>query len=324
MELERSFTSFLLEHQLKHNRTLNFLLLMEAILTAAKQIRLSYRMGALDNNLGEAGSINVQGESVMKLDELAHDIVIHYLRESKQVISATSEEADNEILLNEDGRYFIYFDPLDGSSNVKHSLPVGFMFGIAKRNLEGDEDRHIRKGSEYIAAGMFLIPSGTLTFALRDAGAWRFLMDQTGTYKRPTKVEFPSDKKTWELSWNAGNRRVFSEKVQNWVNENEPNYAFRYSGALAVDFHRLLHNGGMFMYPAIVNHPKPDKNRPDGKLRLLYETNVVGFIAREAGGIAIDEDGNDMLDIPPTDRHQRSALYVGNKEVVESIRGALK
>ena len=98
----------------------------------------------------------------------------------------------------------------------------------------------------------------------------------------------------------------------------------RYMGALAGDFHRLLSNGGMFMYPAIVNHPSPEKNRPRGKLRLLYEANVAAFIAREAGGSAVDEEGRNILEIAPESPHQRTALYVGSTELVESIGERLR
>ena len=126
------------------------------------------------------------------------------------------------------------------------------------------------------------------------------------------------------LSFNSANRGTFAPHVRDWIEEHEPKYAFRYMSALAADFHRLLSNGGMFMYPAIVNHPDALKNRPKGKLRLLYEANVAAFIAREAGGMAIDEDGNDILEIIPEEPHQRTALYVGSKELVENIRGRLK
>jgi len=298
---------------------------MERVLTAAKQIRANYITGALDEKLGEAGSINIQGEDVMAMDIQAHNIVIHNLKESDQIIQAISEEAEETISLNEkDGRYFFYFDPLDGSSNVKHSLPIGFLFGIAKRNLDGPEDCRLRAGDELIASGMFLLPSGDFTFALRGAGAWRFLLDDTNTYIRPTRLHFPDNKKSWELSWNAGNRHTFSEPVKKWISENEKDYSFRYSGSLAVDFHRLLHNGGMFFYPAIVNHSDPKKNRPDGKLRLIYECNVVAMIAREAGGFAVNENGDDILSVVPDKSHQRSALYIGSKEVVESVQKALR
>lgn len=324
MELESSFMSFLLDHQQRHKRTLNFLILMEAILNAAKQIRHCYRTAELQRASDEVGSTNVQGEKVMKMDLAANEIILHYLRQSGQVIEATSEELDDQVLLNKDGRYFIYFDPLDGSSNIKHNLPVGFLFGIGKRNLDGKEDYHLRSGREFIAAGMFLLPSGQFTFALKNAGAWRFIMDQAGTYVRPTQIHLPTKKDSWELSWNAGNRYTFSDQVQEWISANERQFNFRYTGSLAVDFHRLLHNGGMFMYPAIVQESDPKKNRPEGKLRLMYECAVVACIAHEAGGLAIDEQGNEILDIAPEQRHQRSAIYVGNKEIVGDIKKVLQ
>ena len=324
MKLEETFMHFLLRHQMKHSRTLNFLILMESILTAARYIQKHFDNTALKGTSGAAGIRNVQGEDVMQMDLMAHQIVMHYLRESNQVIEATSEEVSDEIRLNPDGRYFIYFDPLDGSSNIKHSLPVGFMFAIAKRSLDGPEDYHLRSGSEFIASGVFTIPTGIFTFAIKNAGAWRFYMDESGAYIRPTRIHFPDDKSQWELSWNSGNKNFFDKKVQQWIESNRDNYTFRYSGSLAVDFHRLLLNGGMFFYPAITNHINPGKNRPAGKLRLLYETAVIAYIAREAGGAAIDETGTPILDIIPSHRHQRSALYVGNKSVVSDIQKILK
>ena len=169
--------------------------------------------------------------------------------------------------------------------------------------------------------------AGPITLALADTGVFRFHLDETMTYVRPGEsapLVIPDDPKSWELSFNAANRKTFAAGVQEWIDEREQRYAFRYMGALAADFHRLLSNGGMFMYPAIVNHPKIEKNRPKGKLRLLYEANVAAFIAREAGGAAIDEDGNDILDIEPQSPHQRTALYVGSRELVESIRARLR
>lgn len=324
MRLEETFMNFLLKHQQKHSRTLNFIILMESIQRAARAIQHRYDCSALDGTTGEAGLSNVQGENVMQFDLIAHQIVMHYLIESGQVMEATSEELSDEVRINPDGRYLVYFDPLDGSSNIKHSLPVGFLFGIAKRNLEGEEDYHLRKGADFIAAGLFMIPTGIFTFALRNAGAWRFLLDKTGDFIRPTRLHFPENKKNWELSWNSAYRYAYSDKVQKWLIDNERNYNFRYSGSLAVDFHRLLHNGGMFMYPAIVNHTDPGKNRPGGKLRLMYEAAVVAFIAEQAGGLAINETGEDILSIQPGHRHQRSALYIGNKELVESMQKQLK
>ncbi|MDP3016754.1 MAG: class 1 fructose-bisphosphatase, partial [Deltaproteobacteria bacterium] len=249
----------------------------------------------------------------------------HYLKTSGRVIHAVSEESEEIIQINPDGgRYFVYFDPMDGSSNIPHGLPIGFLFGIAKRNLEGPEDGHLRAGKDYIAAGMFVIPTGTFTLGLKDAGTWQFHIDETMNFVRPTRMILPEDPKSWELSFNASNCTTYAERVQKWITENESKYAFRYLGALAGDFHRLLTNGGMFMYPAIVNHPNPKKNRPEGKLRLMYESSVVAFMCREAGGMAVNEAGIPILEIQPGKHHQRTALYVGSKKLVEDIARVLR
>jgi fructose-1,6-bisphosphatase I len=259
------------------------------------------------------------------MDQIAEEITLHYLDTSGRVIHAISEESKEIIPLNpEDGRYFVYFDPLDGSSNISHGLPVGFLFGIAKRNLEGYEDGHLRAGKDYIAAGMFVIPTGTFTLGLKDAGTWRFHIDETMSFVRPTRMILPEDPKTWELSYNAANAQTYSERVQKWIAQKESLFTFRYLGALAGDFHRILTNGGLFLYPAIVNHPNPGKNRPDGKLRLMYEAAVVSFMCREAGGMAVDESGTPILDIQPKHHHQRTALYIGSPALVEDISTVLR
>jgi len=325
MRFEETFMSFILHHQERHNRTYHFLTLMDALISAAKHIQHYYLTGALKGNLGLAGEVNVQGEDVMRMDQIAHEITIHYLRSSGRVIHAVSEEAEEVIEMDtKGGRYFVYFDPLDGSSNVSHGLPVGFLFGIAKRNLDGPEDGHLRAGKEYRAAGMFVIPTGTFTLALRESGTWRFNIDETMNFVKPFRMMLPENSETWELSFNEANRHTFSERVQDWIAQRERKYAFRYLGALAADFHRILSNGGMFMYPAIVNHPKPEKNRPQGKLRLMYEAAVVAFMCHEAGGDAVDETGTRILEIQPENQHQRTALYVGSKLLVEEIAQILQ
>lgn len=123
-------------------------------------------------------------------------MVKHYLARSGRVIYAVSEEEDEIIPMNAAGRYFVYYDPMDGSSNIPHNLPVGFLFGIAKRNLEGPEDGHLRAGQEFIASGMFVIPTGTFTIALKEAGCWRFHIDETMNFVKPTRMQLPSDRKS--------------------------------------------------------------------------------------------------------------------------------
>ncbi len=325
IKFEQTFMNFLLHHQEEYNRTYHFLILMDAVISAAKHIQQFYLTGALKGNLGLTGEINVQGEEVMRMDQIAHEIVIHYLKSSERVIHAVSEEAEEIIPLERDkGRYFFYFDPLDGSANVSHGLPVGFLFGIAKRNLEEPEDGHLRAGKDYIVAGMFVIPTGTFTLALREAGTWRFHINETMNYVKPLRMQLPDDTKSWELSFNEANRYTFTKGVQNWIAENENKYSFMYLVSLAGDFHRLLSNGGMFMYPAIINHSNPKKNRPQGKLRLMYEAAVVSFMCREAGGHAVDETGTPILDITPEKPHQRTALYVGSKPLIEDITRVLR
>ncbi len=312
IQFEQTFMNFLLQHQERHGRTYHFLILMDAILSAGKYIQHYYLTGALKGYLGSAEAKNIQGEEVMRMDQIAQEITLHYLRVSGRVIHAVSEESEGIIEMNPEGRYFVYFDPMDGSSNIPHGLPIGFLFGIAKRNLEGPEDGHLRAGKDYIAAGMFIIPTGTFTLALKNAGAWQFHIDETMNFVRPSRVILPEDPKSWELSFNAAHRNTYALGVQKWLAENESQYAFRYLGALAGDIHRLLNNGGMFLYPAIVNHPDPKKNRPEGKLRLMYE------------GAAVDETGTPILEIPPQRHHQRTALYVGSKPLVEDIARILK
>ncbi len=329
VQFEQTFRNFIMRHQENYNRSYHFLILMDAIITAATRIELYYRTGALKDNLGASGSTNVHGEKVLQMDEIAHNIVVHYLNSSERVIQAVSEESEEIITMNKDGgRYFVYFDPLDGSSNVAHGLPVGFMFGIAKRNFEGNiqgpEDFHLRAGNEFIASGMFVIPTGMFTLALHDAGCWRFHADETNTYVKPTRIMLPEDTKKWELSFNSANTYTFGDNVQEWIRENEKKFTFRYLGALAGDFHRLLTNGGMFMYPAIVNHPDEKKNRPQGKLRLMYEASVVAMMCKEAGGAAVNEEGDSILDINPEKHHQRTTLYVGSKPMIEDITKILK
>jgi fructose-1,6-bisphosphatase I len=325
VRFEQTFMNFILQHQEQHNRTYHFVILMDALISAAKHIQYYYLTGALKGNLGLAGGVNVQGEDTMHMDQIAEEITIHYLRSSGRVIHAISEESEEIIAMDtEGGRYFMYFDPLDGSANVSHGLPVGFLFGIAKRNLDGPEDCHLRAGKDYIAAGMFVIPTGTFTLALRESGTWRFHIDETMNFVKPIRMMLPVDSKTWELSFNEANRCSFAGGVQAWIAQKEAKYAFRYLGALAGDFHRILSNGGMFMYPAIVNHPKPEKNRPQGKLRLMYEAAVVAFMCHEAGGDAVDEAGIAILEIQPKEYHQRTALYVGSKPLVDEIAQVLR
>ena len=293
---------------------------MESIISASKAIQDLYTKAAIDNNLSYVGEMNVQGEDVTKVDVLADNIFLHYLKGSKQVIQVVSEEREKKVNLNPKGRYFVYYDPIDGSSNVKHNLPVGILFGISKKNLTGKETKRLRYGREYIASGIFMIPSGNFTFYLNDAGCWRFLKSSGGTYIRPEKVMLPSDKKKFNLSYNTSYLENYKPALSQWLKKNSGTYGFRYSGSLAGDIHRILTTGGVYFYPSMLGG---DKNYPKGKLRLLYECNVVANIIRAAGGDAIDDSGTPILDIKPSKLHQRSSLIVGDKKIIRSLQKIL-
>ena len=325
IHFEQTFMNFLLHHQEKYNRTYHFLILMDALISAAKHIEHYYLTGALKGNLGRAGDVNVQGEDVLRMDQIAEEITIHYLRTSGRVIHAVSEESKEIIPIDtEGGRYFVYFDPLDGSSNVPHGLPVGFLFGIAKKNLEGPEDGHLRAGKDYIAAGMFVIPTGTFTLALKEAGTWRFHIDETMDFVRPVRMVLPEDAKGWELSFNASNRYTFSDRVQNWIGQNEKKICLQVSRRLGRRFPQDPFQRRHVHVPCHRQSSKPEEEPPQGKLRLMYEASVVAFMCREAGGDAVDETGTRILDIQPKEHHQRTALYVGSKPLVEEITRILQ
>ena len=131
IRFEETLMNFLLHHQERHNRTYHFLILMDALISAAKHIQYYYLTGTLKGNIGLAGAVNVHGEDVLHMDQIAQEITIHYLEASGRVIHAVSEEPEKIIPIDpESGRYFVYFDPLDGSSNVPHGLPVGFVLAL--------------------------------------------------------------------------------------------------------------------------------------------------------------------------------------------------
>ena len=325
LRFEQTFMDFLLQHQERHNRTYHFLILMEGLINAAKHIQQYYLTGALKGNLGLAGDVNVQGEDVMRMDQIAQEVTIHYLKGTGRVIHAISEEVKRDHSPQYGGRQVLCLFRSPGWFLKRCPWAArGFSLWHCQAEPHRARGWSFKAGKEYIAAGMFVIPTGTFTLALKDAGTWRFHIDETMNYVKPVQMVLPADTKSWELSFNESNRYTFAEKIQDWIAQNERKYAFRYLGALAGDFHRILTNGGMFMYPAIVNHPNPKKNRPQGKLRLMYEAAVVAFMCKEAGGDAVDETGAPILDIQPKEHHQRTALYVGSKPMVEEITQILR
>ena len=223
LQFEETFMDFLLEHQERHNRTYHFLILMNSILNAAKRIQHYYLTGALRGNLGLAGSTNVQGEEVLQMDQIANEVVKHYLGSSGRVIHAVSEEEKEIIPMNvEGGRYFVYYDPMDGSSNVPHNLPDR----IPLRHRQ-EEPRRPRRRAPSGRAGSTSpracssSPPGRSPSPCRNAGCWRFHIDEVMNYVKPTRMVLPENPKTWELSFNSANRETFAGGIREWIAEKE-------------------------------------------------------------------------------------------------------
>ena len=299
---------------------------MDAITSAAKHIQQYYLTGALKGNLGRAGRVNVQGEDVMRMDQIANQIAIHYLKASGRVIFAASEESKELISINPERRpLFRLFRPagrlVEPSPRAAGRLPVRHRQAQPGRPRgrppAGRKRLHRRRNVRHSHRRLHPRTEGRRRLAVPD---------RRDDDLRPARggSSCPKTRRPGSCRSTRRTATPTPSRVQQWITENESKYAFRYLGALAGDFHRLLTNGGMFMYPAIVNHPDPKKNHPQGKLRLMYEAAVVAFMCREAGGLAVDESGNPILDIQPQSHHQRTALYVGSKRPVEEIARILR
>lgn len=302
--------------------------LLSAIRLASKIVSQQInKAGLLNNILGAAQSENIQGEQQQKLDIYANDQFIKALRKRQVICGIASEENDEFIELNQSGKYIVAMDPLDGSSNIDVNVSVGTIFSIYERvSQEGtpvNEADFLQKGTAQIAAGYVIYGSSTMLVYTTGNGVNGFTYDPgIGVFilSHPN-IKFPLTGKIYSM--NEGNFSNCSPGVQNFIKyaqtvdkpTNRP-YTGRYIGSLVADFHRNLIKGGIYIYPATLN-------APNGKLRLLYECNPVAFIAEQAGGSASDGTTR-ILDIKPTELHQRVPFYTGNSEMVAVAESFLK
>ncbi|GAB4229565.1 MAG: class 1 fructose-bisphosphatase [Stanieria sp.] len=294
--------------------------IMNRIALAAKLIsrRLS-RAGLMAGALGFTGETNVQGESVKKMDVYANEVFISVFKQSGLVCRLASEEMDQPYYIPENcpiGRYTLLYDPIDGSSNVDINLNVGSIFSI--RQQEGDDyDPQARDllqhGDKQIAAGYVLYgPSTILVYSL-GKGVHSFILDPSlGEFiLAEENITIPQHGPVYSV--NEGNYWQWEESIREYIRyvHRHDGYTARYSGALVGDFHRILMQGGVFLYPGT------DKN-PEGKLRLLYESAPLAFLIEKANGKA--STGTErLLDIVPTKLHARTPLFIGSKEDVELV-----
>ncbi len=297
--------------------------LLRDIGLAGKIINKQVRKAGLADLLGKHGATNVQGEEQMKLDIFANDILIRILKNSTDCAGIASEENDNHVCYEDtysaNSKYVVLFDPLDGSSNIDVNASIGTIFSIYRRvsplGHPCTEDDFLQPGNKLMAAGYMIYGSSTMMVYATRIGVNGFTLEPSiGEFclSHPN-MKVPVDGKIYSL--NQGNTIKYSEGMKQYLNycmesnkeEGRP-YGHRYIGSMVADLHRTLIKGGIFIYPA-------DKSNPNGKLRLQYECNPMTFIVEAAGGKGSSGTGN-ILDIVPTELHQRTPIFIGSKNMV--------
>ncbi|MDA0713751.1 MAG: class 1 fructose-bisphosphatase [Bacteroidetes bacterium] len=299
--------------------------LLSALRLASKIVsREVNKAGLMDDIRGSSGVTNIQGETQMKLDDFANLEFISSMMAREEICGMASEENDDIIIFDrpecQDGKYVLLIDPLDGSSNINVNVSIGTIFSIYRRispvGTPATLEDFMQRGREQVAAGYVVYGSSTMLVFTTGNGVNGFTLDPSiGTFclSHPD-MKMPEDGSIYSV--NEGNYRYFSEGVKRYIKycqeeaEGRP-YSARYIGSLVADFHRNLIKGGIYFYPASGLSPR-------GKLRLLYENNPLAFIAQQAGGRATD-GRMDILDIRPSELHERTPLFIGSKNMVDKV-----
>lgn len=294
--------------------------IMNRIALAGKLIsrRLS-RAGLMADVLGFTGEVNVQGEAVKKMDIYANEVFISVFKQSGLVCRLASEEMDQPYYIPENcpiGRYTLLYDPIDGSANVDINLNVGSIFSIRQQQgMDLDEEARdlLQDGRQQIAAGYILYGPSTMLFYSIGKGVHGFILDPSlGEFiLAQENITIPNHGPIY--STNEGNFWQWEEAIRDYTRyvHRHEGYTARYSGALVGDIHRILMQGGVFLYPGTVKNPA-------GKLRLLYETAPLAFLVEQAGGRASNGSQN-LLDIVPDQLHMRTPLIIGSQEDVKLV-----
>ena len=297
--------------------------LLTDISVASKIVSHQVNRAGLAGILGDTGSTNVQDESQQKLDVLANNIFMRILSAGKSVAGIGSEEQEEAFICGDEGRtgkYIVLIDPLDGSSNIDVNVSIGTIFSIYRRVTPiGEpicEADYLQKGTEQVAAGYVLYGSSTMLVYTTGTGVNGFTLDPAvgEFFLSHPQMQFPEIGKTYSVNGALLDKCTEPTKkfVQACHDDTSLEYKARYIGSLVADFHRNLIHGGIYIYPSL-------ENKPTGKLRLLYECSPLSFIAEEAGGVAIHDNGR-ILDVQPTELHQRIPYYVGSRNLVEVMQ----
>ena len=299
--------------------------LLSDIALSCKVISQEVNRAGLIDILGFTGDVNVQGEDVKKLDVYANDTLTYTLNTGGQVCAFSSEEEDSFVPIEEKysnnfipNKYVVHCDPLDGSSNIDANISIGTIFSIYKRKSEsgpGTLEDCLQKGLNQIAAGYVVYGSSTVLVYTAGKSVHCFTLDPTvGEFLLSNEnIQIPKKSKIYSV--NEGNFSKWSKGIQEYINyvkqedrDTGRPYSSRYVGSLVADFHRNLLYGGIFIYPA-------DSKNKNGKLRLMYEANPLSFIVEQAGGRSTNGKTR-ILEIEPTELHQRTPLFIGSEEDV--------
>ncbi len=299
--------------------------LLNDITLAAKLVARDVRKAGLVNILGLTGSENVHGERVTKLDEYANRVLHEIMGRGGQLCVMASEEAHSIMTIPEGyphGKYVFLFDPLDGSSNIDANVTIGTIFSVHRRISEsgpGTVDDCLQPGYKQVCAGYIVYGSSTMFVYTAGHGVHGFTYDPScGEFllshediRIPPKGKYYSVNEGNYHSWQDGLKRYIDYLKETDKATGRP-YGTRYIGSLVADAHRTLLYGGIFLYPGSVK-------KPEGKLRLLYEASPLAMVIEQAGGKAISETER-ILDIVPTDLHQRTPLIIGSSEDVDQAK----
>lgn len=296
--------------------------LLRDIGVAAKIVNREVNKAGLLNILGAAGSENLHGDTVQKLDLYANEKLIECLRNSGECAGIASEENEefipNPPVDGKESKYVVVMDPLDGSSNIDVNVSVGTIFGIYRRISDpagpvATED-FLQKGTELVAAGYVLYGTSTILVYTTGRGVNGFTLDPTiGEFcLSHQNIQIP--KRGNFYSVNQGYYLKFDVEMRRYIDHcSDENYGLRYIGSMVSDVHRILFQGGIFLYPNT-------RKYPHGKLRLLYECNPLGYIVEQAGGRAISCSLERILEIEPKDLHQRVTIAMGSPEMVDEMK----
>ncbi|MEZ4777933.1 MAG: class 1 fructose-bisphosphatase [Flavobacteriaceae bacterium] len=304
--------------------------LINSIRLAAKVVNHEVNKAGLVDILGTAGDTNIQGEDQQKLDVFANNAFIKTLTNREIVCGIASEEEDDFITIkgrsgNNENKYVVLIDPLDGSSNIDVNVSVGTIFSIYRRiTPEGTPvtlEDFLQPGNKQVAAGYIIYGTSTMIVYTTGHGVNGFTLNPAiGTYylSHPN-MQFPKDGNIYSV--NEGNYVHFPQGVKDYIKycqkeEEDRPYTSRYIGSLVSDFHRNMIKGGIYIYPNTAKDP-------NGKLRLLYECNPMAFIAEQAGGKA-SNGFERIMDITPTALHQRTPFICGSINMVEKAEGFMQ